>query len=240
MGNFNRGSNNRSSGGFRGGNRFGGRDSGRSFGGNREVTMHTTTCDNCGNQCEVPFKPTGEKPVYCSNCFKTMRGDDDGGSTFNRRDDRGGDRGNRSFDRNDRFEKQMFPAVCDNCGNKCEVPFKPSGDKPVYCSNCFEKNDGRSDRNNSSNSGFKVAQQPDTKVAEQLEALNAKLDKLISALIPKQESKVTLRFKNEGDAKADVIELGKKPEADKAEVSEKPAKKATIKKVAVKKVAKKK
>jgi len=32
---------------------------------------------------------------------------------------------------------QLFDAVCSNCGNKCQVPFRPSGTKPVYCKNCF-------------------------------------------------------------------------------------------------------
>ena len=29
-------------------------------------------CDKCGKECEVPFKPTSSKPVYCSDCFKTV------------------------------------------------------------------------------------------------------------------------------------------------------------------------
>ena len=40
-----------------------GRDSGRH-------TMHNATCNHCGKDCEVPFKPTGGKPIYCSNCFE--------------------------------------------------------------------------------------------------------------------------------------------------------------------------
>ena len=32
--------------------------------------MHSVTCDKCGQRCEVPFRPTGGKPVYCSDCFK--------------------------------------------------------------------------------------------------------------------------------------------------------------------------
>jgi CxxC-x17-CxxC domain-containing protein len=32
---------------------------------------------------------------------------------------------------------QLFSAKCSECGNKCDVPFKPSNDKPVYCSACF-------------------------------------------------------------------------------------------------------
>ncbi|QQR83975.1 hypothetical protein IPJ72_02130 [Candidatus Peregrinibacteria bacterium] len=45
----------------------------------------------------------------------------------------------------------MYPATCSDCGNKCEVPFKPSFGKTVLCNRCFKKNDGddgynRSDR----------------------------------------------------------------------------------------------
>jgi CxxC-x17-CxxC domain-containing protein len=35
--------------------------------------MHTATCDECHKQCEVPFRPTGEKPVYCRECFAKRR-----------------------------------------------------------------------------------------------------------------------------------------------------------------------
>lgn len=31
--------------------------------------MHRVTCAACGKETEVPFKPTGERPVYCSDCF---------------------------------------------------------------------------------------------------------------------------------------------------------------------------
>ena len=36
----------------------------------RKFERHTVTCDSCHQRCEVPFKPTGNKPVYCSDCFK--------------------------------------------------------------------------------------------------------------------------------------------------------------------------
>ena len=39
----------------------------RNFGGQRE--MHEVTCSECGQKCEVPFKPREGKPVYCSKCF---------------------------------------------------------------------------------------------------------------------------------------------------------------------------
>ena len=34
-------------------------------------------------------------------------------------------------------ERQMFGAVCSNCGQPCKVPFQPRDDRPVYCSDCF-------------------------------------------------------------------------------------------------------
>ena len=35
--------------------------------------------------------------------------------------------------------RQMYPAVCAQCGKETEVPFQPRGDKPVYCSDCYRK-----------------------------------------------------------------------------------------------------
>ena len=35
--------------------------------------------------------------------------------------------------------RQMFPAVCAECGKDTEVPFQPRGDRPVYCRECFSK-----------------------------------------------------------------------------------------------------
>lgn len=54
------------SGGFGGRNNFGGGQR-RFNNGPRE--MHKATCAECGNECEVPFKPTEGKPVYCRTCF---------------------------------------------------------------------------------------------------------------------------------------------------------------------------
>jgi len=38
-----------------------------------------------------------------------------------------------------RTQRQMFPAVCAECGKDTQVPFDPRGDKPVYCSDCYRK-----------------------------------------------------------------------------------------------------
>jgi CxxC-x17-CxxC domain-containing protein len=77
------------------GGRSGGRSSGRSGGGRfsdrrdrgsrhgsrnrRDFEMTSVTCASCGEQCEVPFKPTSNKPVYCSGCFKKDKGGSNGG-----------------------------------------------------------------------------------------------------------------------------------------------------------------
>ena len=34
---------------------------------NRE--MHKAKCDECKKDCEVPFKPTEGKPVFCRECY---------------------------------------------------------------------------------------------------------------------------------------------------------------------------
>ena len=49
----------------------GGFGGGRRGSGPRE--MHSAVCAACGKTCEVPFQPTGEKPVYCSDCFQNQR-----------------------------------------------------------------------------------------------------------------------------------------------------------------------
>ena len=73
------------SGGF-GGNRGGGGRDQRSFGGKGfekgPVTMHKVTCDECGNACEVPFKPSSDKPVFCDSCFGGKRENKRGGDRF--------------------------------------------------------------------------------------------------------------------------------------------------------------
>lgn len=92
MGNFNDRGGNRG-GGFRGGNGGGGRPS---FGGNRggdrggdrgPVTMHKAVCDECQKSCEVPFRPSSDKPIYCNDCFSSKRGNEAPRREFN--NDRG-------------------------------------------------------------------------------------------------------------------------------------------------------
>jgi len=50
----------------------GGPGGGGGFGG-RPREMHKATCADCGKECEVPFKPSGDRPVYCRDCFSKRK-----------------------------------------------------------------------------------------------------------------------------------------------------------------------
>ena len=116
----------------------------------RPREMHKATCGDCGNECEIPFEPRNDKPVYCNDCFqnhKPERSERSGGRFGGRgaggygRNDRSGsggygrnDRGGRRDDR----PREMHKATCGDCGNECEIPFKPRDARPVYCSDCFK------------------------------------------------------------------------------------------------------
>ena len=167
MGKFNKRDNNF---GGRGGDRSSDRRGG--FGGSGGGMMHQATCSECGKSCEVPFKPTGEKPIYCNDCFRNKRGGEQRGpSSGGRRDS---NRSGSSFS-----DRVMHQAICDKCGKSCEVPFKPSTDKPIYCSNCFDRGD-RGDRG-SRNEGS-------SQTSKQLEMINQKLDKLLIRVLVSQVS----------------------------------------------------
>ena len=52
--------------------------------------------------------------------------------------------GAKSFGRRDGFRentgpREMHKAVCSDCKKECEVPFKPTEGKPVYCKECYPK-----------------------------------------------------------------------------------------------------
>ncbi len=49
-----------------------GGSAGRSFGGGTRE-MFTATCADCGREAQVPFRPSGVRPVYCSDCFSSHR-----------------------------------------------------------------------------------------------------------------------------------------------------------------------
>ncbi len=88
---------------------------------------------------------------------------------------------------------QMFGTTCDGCGNSCEVPFRPSGDKPVYCNDCFRSSGGtkktkRAERDfGARESGTRDSGMPNygkdiEQLKRQFEMLNVKVDKILKIL----------------------------------------------------------
>lgn len=51
---------------------------------------------------------------------------------------------------------ELFPAVCAECKKNCEVPFRPTNDKPVYCRDCFGKQRQVPGRNSNGADGPRV------------------------------------------------------------------------------------
>jgi len=94
------------------------------------------TCRDCGQQFTFT---SGEQDFYasrgysepsrCADCRAARKAEREtgGGGAYG-----GGARGPR----------EMFTATCSSCGNEAQVPFQPSGDKPVYCSACFQQRGG--------------------------------------------------------------------------------------------------
>lgn len=228
MGNYNRDDNRpdisfgRNSGGGGGGRSFGGP---KKFGGSGRPDMHRATCNDCGNSCEVPFRPTGSKPVFCSNCFEKQGG---GG---NSRPSYGNDRGNDRRDKPGFSDRQMHNASCDKCGDNCEVPFRPTPGKPIFCDNCFEKGAKGSKDGGSSYEDFKT--------------VNAKLDMIMTALGLSPEKEVKAKKVEKTEKKEEnkpAKKITKKVPAkktEKKEVKKEVKKTANPKAKAVKKVAKK-
>jgi CxxC-x17-CxxC domain-containing protein len=102
---------------------------------------------------------------------------------FSRGGGRGGFGGGRSSFSEDRGRREMFKTICSNCGKECEVPFRPTNGKPVYCSDCFEKmgNGGRGDSRRFDDRD----RAPQAHGGPDLGAINAKLDKILNILEPK-------------------------------------------------------
>lgn len=130
-------------------------------------SMHQATCDNCGKECEVPFKPTSGKPIFCSNCFEKNQNEDPRkfGKERSYKKLKSRDSRKRSFDYRNAGKHN---AVCDNCGEDCEVPFRPTKGKPIYCDKCFENN----------------KEKDIDQLKKEFGILNKKLDQILEILIP--------------------------------------------------------
>ena len=76
------------------------------------------------------------EPRRCPDC-RRARKSQQGGGGYSSGGYGGGGGGYSSGGGYDRPQRQMYPAVCSECGKETQVPFQPRGDKPVYCSDCF-------------------------------------------------------------------------------------------------------
>ncbi len=121
------------------------------------------TCADCGNsfvftaQEQQFFAEKGfSAPKRCRSCRQSRKanggggGGGGGGRSYGgggggggygapRSGGYGGGGGGRGGPRGDRPPREMHDAVCATCGKPTQVPFKPSGDRPVYCRDCFKR-----------------------------------------------------------------------------------------------------
>lgn len=207
------------------------------------------------------------KPCY----NKKMKNFKDGFSDFKKKSNdfggrpkfgqgRGGN-GGGSFDRGPKFGgrssgQELFAAVCSTCGKSCEVPFRPNGEKPVYCSACFGKSrddNAREERGGDRNEGFRnnnrTESTPYQKPERQYQApaSNTNVERELDA-VKQQLAKIELQlnrilgFVNPPVAKVtkEVVEVkAGVAEAEVVPKKERKPKTVKVKKVAEKKVAKK-
>lgn len=115
-----------------------------------------------------------------------------GGGGFSARKpwEKGGRSNDRGAGRAYGAEREMFQATCAACHEACEVPFRPSGGKPVYCKNCFDRSGRDEGRNEGRNftrpdRGPRESHAHHDDIRQQLEQLNKKMDRLIELMTEK-------------------------------------------------------
>lgn len=171
--------------------------------------------------------------------FNNDRGGEQGGGR-----DRGGERGGFGAGR-----PELFAATCSACGKGCELPFRPSGDRPVFCRDCFDKKD-----DSRSHSSFQRTERPrefrpspregsnnsgNDEIKKQLANLEYKMDKIMKMISGGEAHKTV-------GASAEQLKIVSTPQVKVTTTKNKPEpvlKKATAKKVksvAAKKAVKKK
>ncbi|MFH1475642.1 MAG: zinc-ribbon domain containing protein [Chloroflexota bacterium] len=106
------------------------------------------TCADCGQEfvfteSEQAFYAdrgftTPRRCAACRAAKKAARGDSGGGS-YSSDSSYGGGSSSGGYGGASRGPREMFTATSSSCGNVASVPFRPSGAKPVYCSDCFSR-----------------------------------------------------------------------------------------------------
>lgn len=99
-------------------------------------TDKTLTCKDCGQEF---IWTSGEQEFYASRGLVNEPGRCPACRAARRSSGGAGGYGGGGGGRGMGGPREFFTAVCSNCGGEARVPFQPRGDKPVYCSNCFEQ-----------------------------------------------------------------------------------------------------
>ena len=108
------------------------------------TTDRTLTCVDCGQEfaftaSEQQFYADRQfsEPRRCPTCRAARKAARNGDGFGDRTGGVGGG-SDRSFSGGyERRPREMFSATCASCGREAQVPFRPTGSKPVYCSDCF-------------------------------------------------------------------------------------------------------
>jgi CxxC-x17-CxxC domain-containing protein len=109
----------------------------------------TLTCVECNSQFTFSADDQAfhaqkgyTDPKRCPSCRSARRST--GGGSYGNSSYGGDSYGSSSYGSS--RQREMHPATCAQCGKATEVPFLPSGDRPVYCSDCFSKRPATSGR----------------------------------------------------------------------------------------------
>lgn len=104
----------------------------------------------------------------------------------------GGDYKRRDFDQRGQGRPMAFKAVCSECGNDCELPFKPNGRKPVFCSRCFQAHKPSDDHRHEGRYNYNEPRRENytESYKKQFESLNYKLDTIIKLLSKDQQKEI--------------------------------------------------
>ena len=105
----------------------------------------TLTCLDCSqsftfsadDQRYHAEKGYNNEPKRCTSCRQARRNSGGGSSSYG-----------SSYGSNGGYSsrREMHDVVCAQCGKDTQVPFRPSGGRPVYCSDCFSKQPTSSSR----------------------------------------------------------------------------------------------
>ena len=109
------------------------------------------TCRDCGQaftftsgEQEFYASRGFSEPSRCPDCRAQRKAQRESGGSSSYSSYGGGNYSGGGYGGGSRGQREMFTATCSSCGQEAQVPFQPSGDKPVYCSACFQQRGGRS------------------------------------------------------------------------------------------------